>query len=237
MKAVKSLFVCLICATAAYGQKVEVAGQLNSGLAKFGGESAASTTTMHSLGANRFFTLNPYGSRFASSYGMSVQVQRVTRANFLLGAQAGAEVLRNRVHIDGVYVYGPVYSSFIEYREASGKTILRNDFINLYPYFGYRVKAGAVDLDFNVGPELGIGLKSGVKGEATAADGAVYTANFERSDPETDIRARVGVTAYCRHVGLSASYAHGITNYLRGYDGSNPEVYARVFRLGLLYRL
>lgn len=237
MKVFSLLFLCLACATCAYGQKIEIAGQLNSGFAKFGGESAVKTTTMHNFNSNRSFTFNPYGNRLAPVYGLSVQVQRVTRTNFLIGAQGGAESLRNRVHIHAVYVYGPAYSSLIEYKEASGKTVLQNDFINLYSYIGYRLKAGAVDIDFNAGPEIGVGLKSSEKGEATAEDGMEYSLEHERSDPETDLRTRVGVTAYYRHVGLNASYAHGLTNYLRSYDGSNPELYSRVLRLSLLYRL
>lgn len=109
MKTLRLLLLCLVSATFAYGQKVEVAGQLNTGLARFIGESAGKTTTIlysKNPEGTDSYTNSPYGNIFALSYGASVQLQRVTRNNLLLGVQAGAESLRNRINIDGVYVNG-----------------------------------------------------------------------------------------------------------------------------------
>ena len=239
MKTLKLFLLCFMCISYAYGQQVEFAGQLNTGLTRFGGESASKSTSMVSNiqdGALSSVS-NAYGKKFALSYGASVQVQQVTRSNFLFGTQAGVEVLRSRTDIREVYIFRSIYSGSFEQQEASGKAILQNDFVNLHPYLGYRVNAGAVNLDFSFGPEVGIGLKSREKGKATAQDGSKHTYSQLRSEPETDVRARLGITAYYYHIGLSASYAHGLTNYMRGYDGGNPAVYARVWRFGVLYRL
>ncbi|WP_181885029.1 outer membrane beta-barrel protein [Pontibacter diazotrophicus] len=239
MKTLQVLFLCLVCATSSFGQKVEFAGQLHTGVSAFGGKSATGTTVMNCFAFDNSWnqTANPYGKKFALSYGAHLHVQRVSGNNLLIGAQAGAEVLRSRVSINEVYVLDMPNSSYLERKEATGKATTRNEFLNLYPYLGYRLKAGTVDLDLLLGPDIGIGLGSSEKGEATAADRTTYSVDRERNTPETDVRARVGVTAYYHHVGFSASYAHGFTNYLRGYDGSNPELYSRVLRLGLLYRL
>lgn len=243
MKTLKLLLLFMTCTTLSFGQKLEFAGQLNSGLAKYGGESAArATAILHNITSEGTYsyTNHPYGSRFAPSpsFGASVQLQRVTRRNLLLGVQAGAESLRSSIQVQGVYVTESSWNSVSsEYKSANGKTVIRNDFLNLHPYLGYRINTGAVDVDLSIGPEIGVGLKSREKGEATAEDGSEYTTNREINDPEADIRGRVGVILYHNHFGLSVSYAHGVTNYMRGYDGGNSVLYSRVLRLGLLYRL
>lgn len=193
MKALSLLLLCLASAAFALGQKVEFAGQLNTGLTRYIGESAGKTTTIsyskHPEGSNSY-TNSPYGNIWTPSYGASVQMQRVTRNNLLLGVQAGIESLRHRINIDGVYVTEATWNSVVsEYKEASGKTILKNDFLNLHPFLGYRVSAGAVAVDFSFGPEAGLVLKSSEKGEATAQNGSEYTTKGERFDSHTvDIR-------------------------------------------------
>ncbi|MFD2998784.1 hypothetical protein ACFS7Z_00300 [Pontibacter toksunensis] len=207
MKKLKLLLLLMACTALSYGQKVEFAGQLNTGVAKFGGESAARTTVID------YYTLdnswnrigNPFGKRFALSYGASLQVQRVTGNNFVIGAQAGAEVLRNRISIDKVYVQDAVYSSYIELKEVSGKSVVKNSFINVHPYLGYRKSIGAVDFDVNVGPDIGFGLSSSEKAVAMTDDGTEYTIDKERTKPETDVRARLGLAAYYRQFGISTS--------------------------------
>jgi len=239
MKLPVSLLLCLACVTSALAQKVEFAAQLNTGFAKFSGESAERDAYIGSFASDRAhsFSYDSHGSRNAVSYGASLQVQRVTYSNFILGAQAGAEALRSRTNIKGVVVTSDITSSYAEVKQASGKAILQNKFINLHPFLGYRILARAVDLDLNVGPDVGIGLSGKEKGEASDEDKTSYKIDRERNDPVTDVRARIGITAYYHHFGLSTSYAYGLTNYLRMYDGGQPELYARVFRLGLLYRL
>ncbi len=239
MKEVCLVLLGLACASFSYAQKTELAVQLNSGRMKFGGASASKTTFMShaaDLGPHTY-TNNPYGSKFGFAYGLAGQLQRVTAGNLLLGLQAGVETLQSRVEVERVFSFRTYSSSLADSYETTGHTNLRSSFANMHPYLGYRVKAAAADIDITFGGDAGIGLGSREIGKATASSGEAFTTDSERTKPAFDFRPRVGVTAYHNQFGLSASYAHGLTNYQSGYDGGNPKTYARVVRLGVLYRL
>lgn len=122
MKTLKLFLLCFTCISYTYGQQVEFAGQVNTGLARFGGKSAAKSTIMVSNMHDGAFstTYNPYSKKFAQLYGAFVQVQRVTRSNLIIGTQAGVESLRSRVNISAVYIIRTIYSSSFEQQEASG---------------------------------------------------------------------------------------------------------------------
>jgi hypothetical protein len=241
MKALPLLLLFTAFVVSSYGQKVEYAVQLNSGLTSFRGASASKSTTMSSYTTDRSFsyTHSPYGNRFALSYGASVQLQRVTIRNALLGIQLAAETLRTRIDIDGVSIASAPHDSFFNYQVATGKTILINNNLNLQPYLGFRKKAGAFDLDFTFGTDVAYHLKRKEKGKATATDGSEHSTDTDKSvsDLNLDVRPRVGLTAYHNLLGVSASYALGLINYLSGYDGGSPEAFTRVVRIGVLYRL
>lgn len=229
----------LTCATMSFAQHTEYAVQLNGGLMKFGGRSANKSTQMIHYTDHTYpnFTISPYGKKFGASYGASVQLQRVTNKNFLFGLQAGVESLRSRVEIESVYsTYSP-WGSEGQLFLTSGHTTLKNDFINAHPYVGYRVNAKALQVDVTLGADAGFGLKSQEKGEAETRYGEKFKSDKEQNAPGLDFRPRAGVTVYYNHVGLSGSYAYGITSYKRDFDGANLHTYAQVLRLGMLYRL
>lgn len=240
MRVFTLLLLCFAGATYTYGQKTEVAFQLNSGLSRFRGESAAETSAINNITArpSSCYTDNAYGQKSGISYGALVQLQRVTSSNLLYGIQAGVESLRSKVKITGLITYGDYYTSYRDYQKASGRTILINNFINLQPYLGYRFKVGAINLDPTLGIDFGFCQKSKEDGQAKDTNGNKVETSYQHSKLEAvDIRPRIGITAYYNHFGASLNYAHGLTNYKAGYDGANPEAYSRVLRLGLLYRL
>lgn len=140
------------------------------------------------------------------------------------------EQLRSRIDIDRSY-------SFRSDGRAEGHTALRNNFLNLQPYLGRRLYLRAIEMDLTLGTDIGFCLKSMEHGEATDAYGNNVTTSLERDKAAIDFRPRISLAAYRNHLGFSLSYAHGLTNYTSGYDGANSKLYARVLRLGLLYRL
>lgn len=225
----------LAAATTAHAQKWEASAQLTTAAFNFRGASAGpeSNINLSFPGSGLDYTNNPYGSLPGFSYGGALQLQRVTRGGLLLGLQAGYERLRSRVKLVGTYAPG-VY----DYLETvEGRTYLNNDFINAHPFVGRRLGLGPLDVDLTAGADLGILLHSQEEGRATNAAGRVFTTDREREQPGLDVRPRLDLTTYYRHVGLSLGYAHGLTNYRRDWVGGTNEAYSQVWRLGVAYRL
>lgn len=236
MKKVYLLVLGLCSTSLAFGQKMELGLQLNSGVSRFGGESAAKVSAILQSNSSSagHYTNSPYGSRYSLNYGVSGQAQLVTANSFLMGAQVGVEQLRSRVELTSVFHSNP---PAVHHYSGEGKTVLIADFINLQPYMGKRLRIGEKDLDLTFGTDIGFCRKLKEKGEITLDDGTRYETNRERSKPGVDLRPRLGATVWSNHVGLSLSYAHGLTNYQANMDGANSKVYMRATRLGLLYRL
>ncbi|MBF9254413.1 outer membrane beta-barrel protein [Pontibacter sp. 172403-2] len=230
----KLYLLVVICgwATLAQGQKLEITAQLHTGVSKFGGASAASSSfiLVSDVAGSNSYTINPYGRGFGLNYGAGAQLQLVTDRRLLLGAQVAVEQLRSRINIGGIY-------SFRSDSRAEGHATLQSNFLNLQPYLGRRLYLRTIEMDLTLGTDIGFCLKSTEHGQATDAYGNDVTTSLERHKPAIDFRPRLGIAAYRKHLGLAFSYAHGLTNYTSGYEGANSEVYARVLRLGLLYRL
>lgn len=73
------------------------------------------------------------------------------------------------------------------------------------------------------GVDLGFNVSSRDKGSATTIDGNNTKVNVDRKldKAPTDVRIKFGVAAIYKRFGLTASYAHGLTNYekkMTGYD-------------------
>ncbi|HEX8428247.1 outer membrane beta-barrel protein [Hymenobacter sp.] len=230
MKYATLIAFSILVAHTSYGQKTEYSAHLSSGGAAYRGASAKSTSSINLSDTNiADYTNNPYGKRLGFSYGVAGQVQRVTRKNSLLGVQAGYEVLRSRVSIASVSARGFNV-------QTTGHTSLTNQFINIHPFFGHRFALATVDIDLTAGPELGLLRRSHEEGKATA-QGQTYITDLDRSHPDTDVRVRLNLTTYYKHIGLSLGYSRGLTDYYGGYVGGTNEVYSQVFRLGLAYRI
>ncbi|TXK47571.1 hypothetical protein FVR03_09265 [Pontibacter qinzhouensis] len=239
MKKVMLLAVSLVAFSTAFAQKTEFSLQANTGVYRFSGSSAESSTTVQYItqqsGWN--YTHNPHGNKLTLSLGVAGQVQRVTRGNVVLGLQAGAEFLQSKVNITGAYSFWHMANSSLTYVAADGRSFFQHKFINVHPFLGRRLSVGPIAVDVTAGSDIGFCLQSTDNAKLKVANGEELAFKAERDKPSVDLRPRVGVTGYFRHIGVTASYAHGLTNYLGSYDGGNPEAYARVLRLGLLYRL
>ena len=237
MKKIFLLLLALGSATLSFGQKMEYSAQLNSGLARFTGESASRNTviSVHGRWQEDVYTSNPYGSRYNAAFGVSIQGQYVTAGGFLLGAQLGYELLRSRSNIESVY--GHWTQSTPTRQPADGKAVIIANNINLQPYIGWRILASTVDLDLTLGWDVALNHKLREKSEATVDNGGEYKVQNEYGVLYTDFRPRLGLTGYKGHFGASMSYAHGLRNHQPYFDGANAKLYTQVFRVGLLYRL
>jgi hypothetical protein len=230
------IFILLFSLTNTFGQKTELSGAMNSGAFSFSGVSAwASTSINWDDLTNSGYTNGVYGSKSAFCYGISFNVKRATKRNFLFGIDMGYETLRSRISIDRI----DGYTGFSTYQfTASGKTILSSDFLNINPYLGYRINMGKVSFDLTAGYEVGYCLDAREKGDATASNSLKYSVSGERETIKVDIRPGVKFSARYRKFDLYAGYSKGIINYEMWDKGDGRwESYSRIIRFGITYQI
>jgi len=235
MKFPALLALLLSLATFGFGQQVAYSIHANSGLFRFGGQSATKSSGLV-LGSGRpdiNYTNNPYGKNVALSYGLAAQVQKVNPKNLIYGLQAGYEILQSKVYLQHAYTL----VSSAPAPKASGETVFQHNFINAHPFLGKRFILNQITLDLSAGLDLGYCLQSHEKGKATDNSGQTFISDKDRAKPGLDTRPRLGITAYYHQVGLTAGYGHGLKNYTPQTEGANLENYARLIRFGLVYKI
>lgn len=240
MKLFTLLLLSLLTARLGHGQSTEYSLHLHSGFAAYRGSGAAGEgsviTVPDPLGVflisdrDEPYTDNPYGTTLGLSYGLAAQVQRVTAKGHVWGLQTGCEVLSSRARIHHVFDQHDFGIG------STGYTALFNHGITTHPFFGHRFAVKSTQVDLSAGPEVSFLLRSHEEGKAKS-DYSTYSTSLDHGHPDLDVRARVNLTTYHKHIGLALGYSHGLTNYRKNEAGVVGEAYLQAFRLGLVYRL
>jgi hypothetical protein len=216
-----------------YSQKTELRVSLDSGLSSFTGQSAESSSFIllsETIGYG--YTNNPYGSKNALAYGVSLNLRRVTKVNFIYGLGVGYENLRSKTSLDFVYEFEP--DTFIP---VSGETIMDISTININPFAGYRFNADKFPIDLVGGFDFANILSTKEKGDATDTNGNKYTTSRDRKTISTDIRPRIQVSTDYKKFGVYLGYSFGLSNYMKDYIGGTNNVHSKIFRFGITYQV
>lgn len=210
-------------------QQTELRASLNSGFFYFGGTGATSVSQI--IGTT--YTNNPYGSKAALSYGLSLNIRRVSNRNFIFGADAGAEMLRSKVELKYSDVIGDIASDF------GGQTYLNTSFLNFFPYLGGRFNVKEQLFDLVGGLDVGTAASAKEKGEAKSTPTDVFhiETSRDRTTLKTDLRPRIQLSTDFGKAGFYVGYAHGLRNYTANLVGLTVETYSRIWRFGATYRL
>lgn len=224
----------------AFGQKTEFRVALNSGLFSFVGPLAKGTTTIYYYTqTNKSVSNLAFGAKKALSYGLSLNLKRLTKTNILLGVDLGYEVLRSKASIDEVYEYNGTTGN--KYN-ATGQIFLNYSFLNLNPFIGYRFELRHFSVDLTGGLDFGYSLNVTTNGHATTTDGRKYTI-FDRGSNSVsfDLRPRVQLSADYKKMGLYVGYSYGLIDYMmwaKVYgNGSSPRALTRLVRFGITYKI
>lgn len=246
MKTLALTLSAFFIVTGLHAQKIEFSVQANSGLFHYSGKSAVAVSYIYQ-GASETsgYTNNPYGNKNGFGYGVALQGQFVSKGGFIAGLQAGYEILKSKVDINGILLNSLDYlpgANFVQSPpvEAKGETYLKNKFVNISPYVGYRVNLKKVKLDLMPGIDLGFGLSTYENGKATTTDGSNITVqtDLKRDKAPTDVRLKFAAALVYNRFGLTASYAHGLTNYLADIIGdADFKAHSELMRFGVSYRL
>jgi hypothetical protein len=235
MKKLILTITALLTLTIAHGQKTEYRISLNSGLFSFAGQSAGETSFINFNDQTKSgYTNNPYGSKNGLCYGVSGNIQRVTKRNFILGFDLGYEILRSKISIVGID--GSTETSTYSY-SATGQTFLNNKFMNIHPFFGYRIIEKPIILDITGGIDYAYCFKANEVGHATDSNGIKYETSRDRNTIKSEVRPRIQISMDYKKFGSYFGYSYGLKNYMSGYLGGIWESYARLFRFGLTYQI
>ena len=210
-------------------QQLEVRASLNSGFYAYRGSGAESVSRINSAS----YTNNPYGSKGGLSYGLSFNLRKVTKSNFIFGADLGFEMLRSKVKLDYFDVIGDIASYF------EGRTYLNTSFINLFPFLGGRFKINNQAFDLVGGLDIAHVLSAKENGDAKSIDNAQFhiQTSRDRKNMKMDLRPRIQLSTDFGKIGLYAGYAYGVMNYQAGLMGLTVETYSRMARVGVTYGL
>ena len=228
-------FIVVFFLINASGQKTEFKVSLNSGLFSFVGGYAKSTSYLiaYNNNNNSGITNNPFGKHEALCYGMSGNIQQLTKKRFLFGCDFGYEKLRSKVLIDEVVI--PSNTNPVFYA-AKGKEFLNFDFVNVFPYIGHRFKLERFFLDCIAGFDIGFCSKNLETTEETTANGT-YKTSIDKKPIKVDIRPRIQFSLNYHKFGVYIGYSYGLGNYAAGYYDGKQESYSRMIRFGLTYKL
>lgn len=227
-----TITVLLLSVQFANAQKAELNLSLNSGIYTFRGGGTMYENFFNTNSENTFgYANNPYGKQVTLSYGVSANIKHIADNNFLLGADFGFEVLRSKKNILAA-----------SRESAIGSSILTQNFINLYPFVGYRVDAKIVSIDFLLG--LDFAYATSFK-ERDMVNGTSYERSVTTESGDFDYRPRAQVGLNYQRFGVYAGYSLGIIDYRKGllsdpYPGapsSDQSVRASFLRFGLSFRL
>lgn len=218
-----------------YSQKTELRVSLDSGLSSFTGESAESSSFINANDAiTSGYTNNPYGSKNVLSYGVSLNLKRVTKANLIYGIGLGYENIGSKTSITNISGYNIEHIFSIP---ASGKTIMSSNTINANPFIGYRFNADKFPIDLVGGFDFASILNTKEKGDATDTNGNKYTTSLDRKTINTDFRPRIQVSTDYKKFGVYLGYSFGLSNYMKEYIGGINSVHSKIFRFGITYQV
>ena len=239
MKIYTQLFLVFLFTFKAAGQQTEFGISLNSGLFSFRGPSSEKVTFLNvsqSSVATKYYTNNPYGSNYGLLYGISINLQHITKKNIIFGISFGYENLRSKISIDHIS-FNSNGDLGIFNIAAIGKIVLSHHFSNLVPYIGYRIKLKKFSLDLSAGSDLAYCIFAYERGSTKSEFGNKYKTSKNRSTIRFDFRPRIQSTIQYKKYGLYAAYSIGLVNYKSDYVGGVNECYSRMFRFGLTYKL
>lgn len=234
MKKLIPIFVFFIASLSGYAQTTELSARLNTGFFYFSGESVNSTTLIwYDLSKEVVKPIKPFGDQHTPSFGLSVNLNRVTKSRFRFGIDAGFEVLRSKTSVNEVALTDGINSTF---EAAQGRIITNYSFLNFNPHIGYRLKIKSFNVDFDLGIEIAYGLSSVDRGKVNTN---ARTLNFEwgRKTIKTDYRERYQLTISKNKIGAYIGISGGVENYHPRVIGGPYGALSRMIRFGLIYQL
>ncbi len=228
-----SLSMCLSINLLA--QKTEFHAAINSGIFSFTGDGANKITYLNpSPSDGQGNVANSFGSLSAISFGVSINAQKITKKNVILGVGGGYEQLRSKVIIDGWYSIGGL-------QEFHGYDFINLKFMYVQPYLGFRFKINQISIDLTGGVDIAYLLDARESAFTIDKSGieSPYLNTGSLSKPYSfDFRPDFQVALNYKKMRVFSNYAMSLTHAAHVYNSYYPsEIYSRLVRFGLAYQI
>ncbi len=199
----------------------------SSGLFKFIGASTEKTTLLiTSTNGASAYTNNPYGNNYALCYGVTGGVERTSKSKWKFGTEMGYELRRSMINVDQVSLRDGLIN-------ATGKSFLKLNTFNLFPYFGHGFNINKTSWDLVAGVEMSYIANAIEKGNATDINQVHYSSYRDRTNIHFDWSPSIKLNCRYKQIGWFAGYSAGTNNYLKNYIGGVNSVYGRLMRFGM----
>lgn len=209
----------LLLSIVSYAQKWETHVKLSSGIFRFVGEGAN----------NNADPFNAYGTKSGFSYGIGIDFQRLNTHFIRYGLSIDLESLQSKA---------PFSYNDLNNLSWEGRTLLRHNFLTLYPYLSCNWKLNAFTMNLKSGIEFAFRMGPARENyKATSENGEIESYKEDRSSVGFDFRPSVQIGAYKNAFGLGIGYAYGIVDYKLGWVGGTNLVFSRYLRISLQYQL
>lgn len=237
-----SLIPLLISSVLAYGQHSEWSVYFSSGLFHVNSEvvvepfySSINTYTLANSKKDAYVN-QPWGPNSGFSYGFGMEFKKVAKRKIIWGVDLGFESLQSKKNI---YWINEV--SVQNYVPAIGHSTMRNSYINIFPFLGYRIVCNKINIDLQGGGDMAFSpILPHEKAEAKAiATGDVIQCNISSRDhpgsAPVDFRWRVQCAIGYKKWKLFSGYSIGLLN--QEGQTAKEHSYARYFRFGISSRI
>jgi hypothetical protein len=235
-----ALGLFLVFVANANAQKIEYGIALNSGLFAFRGDGVAKNGQFNAGADGKSgYVNNPYIYNSTMSYGFSFTTKFIKNHAFI-GLDLGYDLLRSKTNFE----FGPIPAVMTDppYQTYKGKSILNQNFINLFPSLGYKKKNNEVTIEFMLGTDLAYCLSAKERYDVISNTKVSLIGTNDRKAIDFDIRPRVQGSVGYMKCSFYVGYSVGVKDYnngqiLIGGAGGSNVVRANYIRFGLSYKL
>lgn len=211
--------------------------KVNTGTAEFTGRNATGGTFINEGYGGKSYSNSPTGTKKGLLFEAGAAIQHHSKFGLLIGAGAGYQFATEKQ--DVYNVVNPASSSIgPAVTGPIGSVSLRNQFVILKPYLGWRIPLGKCKLDLSAGFEYAPWIRSHEKGSAhRPSDNKDFYLDADRSHSRSEFRSGFELNLIRKKTGISFGYAKALTNYYEGWIGGSPEAFAQYLKIGIMHKL
>ncbi len=176
---------------------------------------------------------SPYSIKNGVTYGVSATVQKITKWSFIYGINFGYETLRSQVTTAKSLGQGIIDLSMMKQK------IINNNFLNVSPFIGYRLKLHEFSFDLTTGYELAVRISS----QYTYLPTNSYAANFlgiQNNNLQSfskEALTRVQLAMNYKRIGVYTGYSRSLGNYIGNAINSDYFKAESIVRFGATFKM
>jgi len=210
-----------------FAGKTEFHINFNTGFLYFDGNAVNSKNILQ-IGLDN----QPYWGNYTTKnnllLGGSLGLQHISKAGFVIGGDLGYEHYTYKAPIELIEDKNSNTST-----GASGEIKSNMNFLNAYPYVGFRLDLPIVKLELIGGADFGFLLQAQEQISVRSILNEAYDDISKNKGTNIDIRPRIQLNAYLGKLKVYIGYAQGVFGYKSDNHADTEKTNSAVFRAGI----